>query len=40
MVSTAQLTEVMGLFLYNIYQKSSMAEFSKYTELAKKQTEG
>jgi DNA-binding transcriptional MerR regulator len=36
MVSAAQLTEVMGLFLYYIYQKTSMAEFAKSAELSGK----
>jgi len=33
MVAAAQLTEVMGLFLYYIYQKTAIAEFPKAAEL-------
>lgn len=32
LVNATQLSEVMGLFLYYIYQKVSMAEYSKYSE--------
>lgn len=33
MIAAAQLTEVMGLFLYYIYQKTAIADFPKMAEL-------
>ncbi len=37
MINATQLSEVMGLFLYYIYQKISMTEFTKYAEMVDKQ---
>jgi len=37
MVNATQLTEVMGLYLYYLYQKTAIAEFTKYAEMAGKE---